>query len=265
MQIAQPTDSIRYKGFADIVTLIVGPDRKSFSVHKHVLVETSEFFRAALTGGFAEARSGVVELPTDDPKIVEYYIEFAYIGGHVPSYELLHSSDYKLFEKLWGPGQDFEENWLATCRFAEEKVVPKMQIVVANGICRMARMIDCEPYFPHQNFLQDTWSQLRDTDPLRVLLADWYLYGIHKQEWDWLTADMEVGDAKRGLAEEGERTWLEQTPPDFRDEVRTAAVHWGIKHELPTLPYDLFQGKKRCRYHRHDGVDKYFCEEDEDY
>ncbi|KAL8907497.1 MAG: hypothetical protein Q9171_005839 [Xanthocarpia ochracea] len=44
---------------------MVGKDRRSFSVHRDLLCDRSEHFRAALLGKFQEAQSGIIEFPDE--------------------------------------------------------------------------------------------------------------------------------------------------------------------------------------------------------
>ncbi|PMD18101.1 hypothetical protein NA56DRAFT_258582 [Hyaloscypha hepaticicola] len=62
----------------EIVQLVVGSDRKIFSVHKKLLCSVSEFFDKALTGRFAEASSNQMDLPEDHPAIVSMFISWLY-------------------------------------------------------------------------------------------------------------------------------------------------------------------------------------------
>jgi len=51
---------------------------KSFFVHKGVVCFYSGYFRTAANGSFAEAAAGVINLPTEDPAIVERFITWVY-------------------------------------------------------------------------------------------------------------------------------------------------------------------------------------------
>ncbi|KAK3676223.1 hypothetical protein LTR78_003973 [Recurvomyces mirabilis] len=63
-----------------IIELKVGqhPNIKSFFVHKDLITFFSGFFRAAICGNFAEAASGVVNLPTEDADTVAAFISLLY-------------------------------------------------------------------------------------------------------------------------------------------------------------------------------------------
>lgn len=57
-----------------IVTIIVGHQKKKWSVHEKLLSNKSEFFRASFRGGFRESHDGVLELPEDDPRVFELFV-----------------------------------------------------------------------------------------------------------------------------------------------------------------------------------------------
>lgn len=64
--------------FDAIITVKVGPSKKSFHSHKGVLSFYSGYFAAALNGNFAESKCGVVHLPDEDPKIFELLVNWLY-------------------------------------------------------------------------------------------------------------------------------------------------------------------------------------------
>ncbi|KAL1865163.1 hypothetical protein Daus18300_007289 [Diaporthe australafricana] len=79
-QASRPTDSSPSDEFLSdrIVTIIVGHQKKRWSVHENLLSNKSEFFRASFRGGFRESKDGVLELPEDDPRVFELFVGWAY-------------------------------------------------------------------------------------------------------------------------------------------------------------------------------------------
>lgn len=59
---------------------MVGPKRVKFGVHKGILIRSSAFFRAALTGTFKEATEGTVTLQEDSPKVFGVFVSWLYTG-----------------------------------------------------------------------------------------------------------------------------------------------------------------------------------------
>ncbi|KAM0239509.1 hypothetical protein ACHAP5_008299 [Fusarium lateritium] len=65
--------------FSDM-TIICGG--REFKAHRAVVCTQSSFFDKAMTSNFKEATSRVVELPEDDPDVVEHFLEFLYTGTY---------------------------------------------------------------------------------------------------------------------------------------------------------------------------------------
>ncbi|KAI5212715.1 hypothetical protein AUEXF2481DRAFT_31217 [Aureobasidium subglaciale EXF-2481] len=59
--------------FRNPVTLVVGAKKKSYTLHKDLLIFYSDFFRAALYGSFKEAEEQRVELPEVDEEVFETF------------------------------------------------------------------------------------------------------------------------------------------------------------------------------------------------
>lgn len=67
-----------------MVTLLVGPDRQKFVVHKNPLVSQSNYFKSALaTNQFREAIEGAVTFDEDDTDAFRLLISWLY-RGHIP-------------------------------------------------------------------------------------------------------------------------------------------------------------------------------------
>jgi len=59
-------------------TVLVGPNHVKFVVHESLLIHYSDFFRAALTGNFSEAKDKIVRLEEDDPETFEVFVHWLY-------------------------------------------------------------------------------------------------------------------------------------------------------------------------------------------
>ncbi|KAJ8111674.1 hypothetical protein OPT61_g5789 [Boeremia exigua] len=62
----------------EFITILVGPQKKRFVVHKSVLIHHSSYFRAALTGNFKEASDMVVELKEECEITFEIFVHWLY-------------------------------------------------------------------------------------------------------------------------------------------------------------------------------------------
>ncbi|MCJ1381405.1 hypothetical protein MMC17_004515 [Xylographa soralifera] len=65
------------------VTLIVGPKRKSYPVHKNLLCYCSDYFAKAFNGSFQEAKKDEIYLTEENPAAVELFISWLYRGAGV--------------------------------------------------------------------------------------------------------------------------------------------------------------------------------------
>ncbi|KAK4118054.1 POZ domain-containing protein [Parathielavia appendiculata] len=53
-----------------------------FKAHRAIVCSQSAFFDKALTGGFSEAATSIINLPEDDPDVMERFLEFLYTGTY---------------------------------------------------------------------------------------------------------------------------------------------------------------------------------------
>lgn len=60
--------------YTEIVTLLVGPDEVNFSIHKNILISTSESFESILNGDSKESGGSIFKLPEDDPRAFQIYV-----------------------------------------------------------------------------------------------------------------------------------------------------------------------------------------------
>ena len=61
-----------------IVIAKVGPEKKSFTMHKETLCKVSQFFRSALMGNFKEARTRVIEFPEVEVEVFRVFQTWLY-------------------------------------------------------------------------------------------------------------------------------------------------------------------------------------------
>ncbi|KAK4143179.1 uncharacterized protein C8A04DRAFT_12629 [Dichotomopilus funicola] len=55
---------------------------REFPAHRAIVCSQSSFFDKAMTSGFSEAASGIVNVPEDDPDILERFLQFLYTGTY---------------------------------------------------------------------------------------------------------------------------------------------------------------------------------------
>ncbi|EEU40679.1 uncharacterized protein NECHADRAFT_33838 [Fusarium vanettenii 77-13-4] len=70
---------LRSEKFSDMTIRCGG---REFKAHRAIVCTQSTFFDRALSSNFKEAASRVVELPDDDPDVLERFLEFLYTGAY---------------------------------------------------------------------------------------------------------------------------------------------------------------------------------------
>lgn len=68
----------------ETITVLVGHDEKPCAIHPSAFTARSTFFRAAVEGGFREAKDKVIRLPEVDEDIWATYFHWIYSGEVVP-------------------------------------------------------------------------------------------------------------------------------------------------------------------------------------
>ena len=61
-----------------VITVLVGPGKKSYTLHQDLLCAHSPFFSKCLNGNFAEKHTDQVSLPEDSPDAFEHFVHWIY-------------------------------------------------------------------------------------------------------------------------------------------------------------------------------------------
>ncbi|KAF2500044.1 hypothetical protein BU16DRAFT_522892 [Lophium mytilinum] len=67
------------------IEVVVGtePNTRTWFLYESLLCSYSDFFRAALQGGFKEAKEKRVALPEEDPEVFELFVQWLFTGGYI--------------------------------------------------------------------------------------------------------------------------------------------------------------------------------------
>src|SRR4051812_28703059 len=65
---------------------LVGPEKKSFLVHKNTICDAVEAFAKMFRGAFKEAETNRTEFPEDDPDAFGLLIQWCYRGDCLPEF-----------------------------------------------------------------------------------------------------------------------------------------------------------------------------------
>ncbi|KAF7192089.1 hypothetical protein HII31_06475 [Pseudocercospora fuligena] len=67
-----------YEFLQDVGTVLVGPSKTPFTVHRGLMSARSEYFRGAFEGQFAEGESGIIKLDEEDPIVLIMLLHVLY-------------------------------------------------------------------------------------------------------------------------------------------------------------------------------------------
>ena len=115
-----------------VITILVGPSKASYTLHKDLLCAHSPFFERCLSSGFLERQKDQVELPEDSPEVFEHLIDWVYRRDVVeptdqPSLQLaIHT--YVFADKLCMPA--FKNDVVTKIRAYHEKTSIHLESLV---------------------------------------------------------------------------------------------------------------------------------------
>ncbi|KAI0425897.1 BTB/POZ protein [Xylaria sp. FL1042] len=77
--------------YSDLIITCYG---KQYQVHKAIVCPRSDFFAAACRGDMKEARTGIIDLPDDDPQIIDAMVHYFYhLDYNTPSTHAVKDDD----------------------------------------------------------------------------------------------------------------------------------------------------------------------------
>ncbi|KAI4745260.1 hypothetical protein E4T50_04371 [Aureobasidium sp. EXF-12298] len=95
--VSTPDKQPSTKHFQSLVTLIVGKEKKAYTLHKDLLCFNSDYFRAAFNGSFKEAAERKLELPGVDKDV----FEAAQLWFYTRNLQLPTDNTYNFLVDLW--------------------------------------------------------------------------------------------------------------------------------------------------------------------
>lgn len=107
---------------SEMITLIVGEEKKQFSIHKNLLCTKAPVFKAMFDGGFKEASKGLAHLPEDSPVAVGLFQEWLYRGflSQLDIKRPLKRRRDEATHTLYNLCMDRESGWIQVYGFAEK-------------------------------------------------------------------------------------------------------------------------------------------------
>lgn len=213
----------------DMTTILVGGGLTdngptTFMAHKALLMTSSAFFAMSLSGGFSEARSGIVELPEEDPEFFSTFVHYVYFG--------------RLFSKTEATTHEDDEEWCILPRLytlGERLDAPKFRDAVVSGVIDKVIESNIMP----ADWAEHVYGHTVAPCPLRRLIVDFHVF-VHKGK----------------LLKKGASVDTQETCPEFLQDAMHRMIDLGKDlYEQNEYPWVV----NPCRYHEHGEA---FCEED---
>lgn len=206
------------KGETDHVTVVVGPERRKYVIHKTFLTHYSEYFNNALNGSWEEAEDRAITLHDIEPGIFNVFVDWLY-SQNLPATD----EDWSVVTET-KPLRDL--NMVKVCVFGDRFMVPKL-LQDANNHYIDARIWHKRP--PRYNTVIYAFNNLRTDIRLLKFLVD-----THCAFWERDHDDLD----------EAEKAQQSQLPNDFL--VR-------VMYRYSELKDTEENGKilDHCSYHEH--------------
>ncbi|KAJ4378207.1 hypothetical protein N0V86_005907 [Didymella sp. IMI 355093] len=172
-----PTNRFNSARNPKLATVLVGSELERFVVHESVLTHHSDFFRAALTGGFTEATEKMVKLKEEDSDIFEYSVHWLYYQRFPENDEF---DNPELVKRFAYPEEDYPdiENAIKLYIFGEKYGIKELR---KNSLDLLCRIMDNENSpLPANKTVKLAFRCLSHRDPLLRLLVDMFL--VHGKE-----------------------------------------------------------------------------------
>ncbi|THX37813.1 hypothetical protein D6D10_05616 [Aureobasidium pullulans] len=147
-----------------IVTVVVGSEKKSYSLHKGQLCFYSDYFRAAFNGSFKEATDGKIELMDVEPKVFDIFQIWLYSRRLQTSEDSFPS--YITLAQLWV--------------FGDKHQIPLLQNEVMDDI--FAKRAQLKVF--HTTLVKLAYEQTPVGSPLRKAVIEVIGHNMRLQEED---------------------------------------------------------------------------------
>lgn len=67
------------RDYSSMLTILVGPDKQPFCVHKNFICKRAKFFKASCADGrWLEGKTNTIALPITEPDVFQTYLDWAY-------------------------------------------------------------------------------------------------------------------------------------------------------------------------------------------
>ncbi|CAO2658825.1 Nn.00g065480.m01.CDS01 [Neocucurbitaria sp. VM-36] len=157
-----------YASEAGYAIVIVGQAAKHFNIREDLLIQSSDFFRAALRGGFKETHNKTVTLKDGDAGIFEVFVHWLYFK-RFPDPEKDDNMDLIMF---WF-AKNLDERLLDMYIFADKYQIEGLGKEALNAFYYEAHDSD---HLSDHHIVNRAFDSLSENSPLCRLLVDLYCY-----------------------------------------------------------------------------------------
>lgn len=154
----------------EFTTVLVGPALERFTVHKELLIHSSDFFRRALTGEFKEAKEKEVTLKEEDPLLFEVFLHWLYHGR----FPHARFDDDETLVDLWMPKDEPTMNFVPLYLFGDQYFIPKLKADVLDELVALVQVKEVV-WKPDFAMIDEAYRSLREDDPLCRALIDMFI------------------------------------------------------------------------------------------
>lgn len=211
--------------FSDDVVVLVGEQENRFVAHKHVLCESSEFFKAACNGEWRESKEKIIRLPENSERAFSIYLHWRYSG----------------YVDLWD-GQERPTTYTDKIGITRPDVGPRGARLVACYL--LGDMIGDRKF---RNALVDSWFALFAETNVVVTAKNVHII-FSKLPVTSKLRQLAVHELAFDFNFEG----FEATLPNYSLEVVRAIAAAAVKHSHDPDNAMTPKQRGRCFYHEHE-------------
>lgn len=146
-----------------VVTVNVGSDNaeeNTFVPHAELLSFYSPFFKTMMSGNWPEAKTGIINLPDDDPDVFDVFQNWLYGHGLVLDGDQMNDTAFIL--SLWVFGDKVQVHGFQNC------AIEALRSAIIQPSARSFRLKDIQVAFANSG----------EGSPLRKLIVDLYVWEV---------------------------------------------------------------------------------------
>lgn len=205
---------------SDIVTLVVGPEKYVFNVHRKFLCDKIKYFERMFMGSFKEATTNTATFPEDDRKSFGLLLKWVYDGTIPP---VLYHKDNNQWKENWFP--------IKLYQLGDKFNIPEVMDRTLDAF-----IISMKKYnlIPAADEIDEGYTRTPPGSQLRAFLCDVFVYRL-----------INAPDAPGCLRNEQAQKLIADQPDLAQDMIPLLRM-------VPEQTFkSLLEGLPSCKYHTH--------------